>query len=181
MGVRNYLIEGVSGAGKTAVGTELQRRGYQAIHGDRELVYLGDPETGLPAAPETDTPTATWMSEHWIWDVKKVQAFIANQQEAVTFFCGGSRNFAKFIDLFDGVFVLEVDLDTMNRRIDERVALDPTDFGGKAEERKLAVRLHQTKEGIPKNGIIIIDATAPLARVVDEILSKCGKAGQAAH
>jgi hypothetical protein len=29
--------------------------------------------------------------------------------------------------------------------------------------------LHQTKEDIPKNGIII-DATAPLARVVDEIL-----------
>ena len=124
MGVRNYLIEGVSGAGKTAVCTELQRRGYQAIHGDRELVYRGDPETGLPTAPETGTPTATWVSEHWIWDVEKVQTFVANQEEAVTFFCGSSRNFAKFIDLFDGVFVLEVDLDTMNRRIDERVALD---------------------------------------------------------
>src|ERR1700740_154074 len=161
MGRRNYVIDGVSGAGKTAVCTELQRRGYQAIHGDRELVYRGDPGTGLP--------TATWMSEHQIWDVEKVQAFVANQEEAVTFFCGGSRNFAKFIDLFDGVFVLEVDLDTMNRRIDERVALDPTDFGGKPEERELAVRLHQTKEDIPKNGIII-DATAPLARVVDEIL-----------
>ena len=145
MGKRNYLIEGVSGARKTAVCTELQRRGYPAIHGDQELVYRGDPETELPTAPETGTPTATWMSEHWIWDVEKVQAFVANQEEAVTFFCGGSRNFAKFIDLFDGVFVLEVDLDTMNRRIDERVALDPTDFGGKPEERELAVRLHQTK------------------------------------
>src|SRR3954454_23553678 len=136
MGVRNYLIEGVSGAGKTAVCTELQRRGYQAIHGDRGLVYRGDPATGLPTAPETGTPTTTWMSEHQIWDVEKVQAFVANQEVAVTFFCGGSRNFAKFIDLFDGVFVLEVDLDTMNRRGDERVALDPTDFGGKPEERE---------------------------------------------
>ena len=94
------------------------------------MVYRGDPETGLPTAPETGTPTATWMSEHQIWDVEKVQALVANQEEAVTFFCGGSRNFARFIDLFDGVFVLEVDLDTMNRRIDERVTLDPTDFGG---------------------------------------------------
>jgi predicted ATPase len=169
MGGRNYLIEGVSGAGKTAVCTELQRRGYQAVHGDRELVYRGDPETGLPTAPQTGLPTAAWVSEHQIWDVEKVQALVANQEEAVTFFCGGSRNFAKFIDFFDGVFVLEVDLDTMNRRIDERVALDPTDFGGKPEERELAVRLHQTKEDIPKNGIVI-DATAPLARVVDEIL-----------
>jgi predicted ATPase len=31
MGARNYLIEGISGTGKTAVATELQRRGYQAI------------------------------------------------------------------------------------------------------------------------------------------------------
>jgi hypothetical protein len=169
MGRRNYLIEGVSGAGKTAVCTELQRRGYQAIHGDRELVYRGDPETGLPMAPETGTPTATWMSEHQIWDVEKVKAYVANQEEVVTFFCGGSRNFSKFIALFDGVFVLEVDLDTMNRRIDERVALDPTDFGGRPAERELAVRLHRTKEDIPKVGMII-DATAPLARVVDEIL-----------
>ena len=109
MGIRNYLIEGVSGAGKTAVCTELQRRGYQAVHGDRELVYRGDPETGLPTAPETSTPTATWMSEHQIWDVEKVQAFVANKEAAVTFFCGSSRNFAKFIDIFDGVFVLEVE------------------------------------------------------------------------
>jgi hypothetical protein len=169
MGKRNYLVEGVSGAGKTAVATELQRRGYQAIHGDQELVYRGDPETGLPKAPETDTLTAVWMSELQIWDVEKIKAYIANQDEAVTFFCGGSRNFSKFMDLLDGVFVLDVDLDTMNWRIDERVALDPTDFGGKPEERELAVRLHQTKEDIPRNGIII-DATVPLASVVDQIL-----------
>jgi hypothetical protein len=169
MGWRNYLIGGVSGAGKTAVCTELKRRGYHAIHGDRVLVYRGDPETGLPAAPETATPTAAWISKLHIWNIEKVQTLVENQDEAVTFFCGGSRNFAKFIDLFDGVFVLEVDLDTMKQRIDERVALDPSDWGGKPEERELAVRLHQTREDIPKNGIII-DATAPLARVVDEIL-----------
>ncbi|UTP39684.1 hypothetical protein M9M90_00460 [Phenylobacterium sp. LH3H17] len=175
MGVRNYLIEGVSGAGKTAVATELQRRGYQAIHGDRELAYRGDPKTGLPMAPETGTPTAIWMSDHQIWDVDKVKAYVANQDEAVTFFCGGSRNFSKFIDLLDGVFVLEVDLATMNRRIDERVALDPTDFGGKPEERELIARLYATKEDIPKNAMSI-DATAPIARVVDDILSKCTEA-----
>jgi hypothetical protein len=175
MGRRNYLIEGGSGAGKTAVCTELQRRGYQAIHGDRELAYRGDPETGQPTAtfthPHPDTfAYALYTQEHHIWDVEKVKALVANQEEAVTFFCGGSRNFSKFIDLFDGVFVLEVDdLDTVNRRIDERVALDPTDFGAKPAERELIARLHHTKEDIPTNGIII-DATPPLARVVDEIL-----------
>ena len=158
MGIRNYLIEGVSGTGKTSVCNELQRRGYHAIHGDRELAYRGDPETG--------EPMDGFAHEHHIWHVDKVKALVANQDEAVTFFCGGSRNFAQFIDLFDGVFVLEVDLDTLNRRLDERAE---NEWGGKQTERDLIARLHQTKEDIPKNGIII-DATAPIARVVDEIL-----------
>ena len=179
MGVRNYLIEGVSGAGKTAAATELQRRGYQAIHGDREMAYRGDPETGLPIAPETGTPTAIWKSEHQIWDVEKVRAYVGNKDEAVTFFCGGSRNLSKFIDLLDGVFVLEVDLDTVNRRIDERVALDPTDFGGKPEERELIARLYATQEHVPKNAMSI-DATVPIARVVDDILSKCREGNRGA-
>ncbi|MCM2998607.1 AAA family ATPase [Paenibacillus cellulositrophicus] len=158
MGIRNYLIEGVSGTGKTSVCKELQRRGYHAIHGDRELAYQGDPETGI----RTDGIT----HEHHIWHVDKVKALVANQDEAVTFFCGGSRNFSKFIDLFDGVFVLDVDLDTLNRRHDER----PEDeWGGKPSERKLIARLHQTKEDIPKNGMII-DATTPIEHVVDEII-----------
>jgi hypothetical protein len=173
MGVRNYLIEGVSGSGKTAVATELHRRGFQAIHGDRELAYRGDPDTGLPIAPAPDGPTASWMSEHHIWDVEKVRAYIANRDNAVTFFCGGSRNISTFIDLLDGVFVLEVDLDTMNRRIDERVARDPTDFGGTPEERELIARLYATRDSVPANAIRI-DAVAPISRVVDEILSRCG-------
>ncbi|MEG9295039.1 AAA family ATPase [Mangrovibacillus sp. Mu-81] len=166
MGIRNYLIEGVSGTGKTAVCNELQQRGYHAIHGDRELAYQGDPETG--------TPTDSATHANHIWHIDKVKALVANQDEAVTFFCGGSRNSPKFINLFDGVFILEVDLETCLRRIDERVALDPTDWGGRQEEREIISRLHQTKEGIPKNGIII-DATAPIDQVVDEIILRANK------
>jgi hypothetical protein len=50
------------------------------------------------------------------------------------------------------------------------VALDPTDWGGKPEEKELIKRVHATKEDTPEG--IIIDATAPLDVVVDEILSK---------
>lgn len=135
-----------------------------------KLVYRGDPETGQSVAPEAGTATALWMSEHQIWDLEKVKTYIANHDEAVTFFCGASRNFSKFIDLLDGVFILDVDLDTMNRRIDERVTVDPTDFGGTPEVRELIIQLHATKQDIPSSGIVI-DATQPLVSVVDEILS----------
>ncbi len=43
--------------------------------------------------------SATFISEHHIWDVEKVNAFVANQEEAVTFFCGGSKNSSKYIDV----------------------------------------------------------------------------------
>jgi hypothetical protein len=158
MGVRNFLVEGVSGAGKTAVCRELQRRGYHALNGDTELAYQGDPETGEPL--EGQSP------DHHIWHVDTVKALVADRTEPLTFFCGGSRNFSQFIDLFDGVFILDVDLDTMNGRIARR----PDDeWGGSPEERDVIARLHRTKEQIPRDGIVI-DATAPLPDVVDEIL-----------
>ena len=113
MGVRNYLVEGVSGTGKTSVCRELRRRGYDAVNGDTDLAYQGDPMTGRP--------TDTSGHEHHLWDVRRVRELAADRGAPVTFFCGGSRNFADFIDLFDDVFVLEVDLDTLLGRLDRRV------------------------------------------------------------
>ncbi|MER7418806.1 AAA family ATPase [Micromonospora peucetia] len=162
MGKRNYLVEGVSGTGKTSVCRELQRRGYHAINGDRELAYQGDPVTGEPTDGRTH--------EHHIWHVDEVARLVADQGEGVTFFCGGSRNFPAFIGRFDGVFVLEVDLDTLNRRLDRRAE---GEWGARQAEREIIVRLHRTREDIPKNGIMI-DATAPVATVVDEILRQSG-------
>lgn len=95
---------------------------------------------------------------------------IADHRNPISFFCGGSRNFSTFIACVDGVFVLEVaDLDTLYRRLDARVARDPTDWGGKPAEKELVARLHRTKEDLPSGGIVI-DATQPLASVVDDIL-----------
>ena len=161
MGVRNYLIEGVSGTGKTSVCNELRRRGYHSINGDRELAYQGDPETG--AALDG------FAHEHHIWDVGRVRALVADRSHPASFFCGGSRNFDRFIDLFDGVFILEVDLDTLNRRLAARPA---NEWGGRPSEWDFIARLYATKEDLPKIGVVI-DATAPIAHVVDEILRQC--------
>jgi hypothetical protein len=93
---------------------------------------------------------------------------VADRTERFSFLCGGSRNSEKFIDLFDGVFVLEIDLETLHCRLDQR----PDDeWGSKQPERDLTVRLHRTQEDVPRNGIRI-DATAPLAQVVDEIVRR---------
>ena len=172
MGIRNYLVEGVSGAGKTSVAEELERRGHHVIHGDRVLAYYGDPQTGEPLerpAQQSEADRIAWGHPRWIWPVDRVKGLLADQTHAMTFFCGGSRNSHHFIDLFDEVFILEVDVDTLDRRLARR---GDDEFGGRPLERQLVMRLHATKEDIPHRGIVI-DATAPIAQVIDAILAQC--------
>lgn len=171
MGVRNYLIEGVSGTGKTSVATELQRRGYHVIHGDRELAYKGDPETGVPLALPLfqDDGNIALRHRHHLWDVEKVQELAADRSHVVTFFCGGSRNFRRFIDRFDQVFVLDVDAATLRRRLMERAE---DEFGGKSAEGEFVLQLHATKEDLPVKATVI-DSSRSLDTVVDDILARC--------
>jgi gluconate kinase len=184
VGFRNFLIEGVSGSGKTSVCTELERRGYQAIHGDRVLAYVGDPETGDPV-PDNVTPAGhaancgcwdclAWLSERWLWDLDQVRTIASDVGQPMTFFCGGSRNFSKVIDLFDAVFVLDVDLVTLLRRLKQR---PEHEFGGKQSERDLVALQNRTREDrlldrrVPDDAILI-DTSQPIAQVVDEVLRR---------
>lgn len=161
MGVRNYLVEGLSGTGKTTVAEELERRGFQVVHGDRELAYQGDPQTGQPLGGA--------LHEHHIWSVQRVRELVEDRDEPVTFFCGGSRNFPAFIDLLDGVFVLQVDLQTLRRRLDARTS-DDWGAGGAPEFARIA-RWHALGSDVPRDGIPI-DASAPIEHVVDAILER---------
>lgn len=162
MGKRNYLIDGASGVGKTSVCHELRRRGYAALNGDRDLRRGKNKPNGDPL---TEYATAEMRHANNFWDVEKVKQLTANQDDEMAFFCGGTRNLDEFIHLFDKVFILDVDVDTLNYRLDTR---ENDDWGKSKDERELILRLHATKEGLP-NGIVI-DATQPLVSVVDEIL-----------
>jgi hypothetical protein len=163
VGTCNYLIDGVSASGKTAVCHELQRRGFQAINGDTELAYQGDPYTGAP----TGHVRSHW---HHLWNADLVRALVADRCEHVTFFCGGARNLEQLEALFDAVFVLELDRDTLSRRLDKRPA---DELGSSPSERALILRLHASGQSTVPTGIPI-DATAPLSWVVDELLRGVG-------
>jgi hypothetical protein len=123
-----------------------------------------------PAAVD-DAQRAAWISEHLCWRVEQVQALAADQREPVSFFCGGSRNTSQFLHLFDVVLLLDVDLGTLHRRLDERPA-DEWAGRGRTAERELVVRLHETGADLPPG--VRIDATRPLGEVVDDLLRRCG-------
>jgi broad-specificity NMP kinase len=169
MGRRNFVIEGVSGAGKTTVCDELVRRGYHAVHGDRELrpskALLSHRITSEHALQDEAELVAS-IHRCAIWDKTKVLRHMENSGADISFFCGGFRNHADLMGLFDGAFVLEVDAGTLAGRLSTRPA---DEFGGRSVEQALILKLNSTKEDMPK-GATSIDATRPIEEVADQII-----------
>ena len=157
MAKRNYLVEGLSGTGKSSVFEELIRRGYKAVSTDRLWSFYADPVTGLPGGPH--------HHDTWMWDRQKALSELESPEPDVLFVCGSSRNRDQFLSYFTKIFNLRIDDDTMRRRLKERTE---DDWSGGQEGVELMLELNKSDEGPP--GAIDIDATQPLNRVVDELL-----------
>jgi hypothetical protein len=145
---RNYLVEGLSGAGKSSVYDELIGRGYKAISTDRAWKRRADHDTDLS-----------------IWDEQKALSELESPEPEVLFVCGSSSNRDRFLPYFAKVFNLRIDDDTMRRRLQERTN---NDFGKQPEELELMLALNRSDE--KPAGAIDVDATQPLDQVVDELL-----------
>jgi gluconate kinase len=157
MAKRNYLVEGLSGSGKSSVYEELIRRGYKAISTDRAWAYYADPDTGLPGGPI--------HHDNWMWDRQKAVSELESADPEVLFVCGGGRNRDHFLPYFTKVFNLRIDDDTMRRRLRARTA-DDWEVG--PDEIELVLELNRSDE--KPAGAIDVDATQPLNQVVDELL-----------
>src|SRR6478752_9382013 len=163
MARRNYLVEGLSGAGKSSVYEELIGRGYRAVSTDRAWKRRADSGAGLLRRPIHD--------DNWIWDEHKALSELESPEPDVLFVCGSSRNRDRFLPYFTKVFNLRIDDDTMRRRLEERTN---NDYGKQPEELELMLRLNRSDE--KPAGAIDVDATQPLRQVVDEVLrlADCG-------
>jgi hypothetical protein len=147
MAKRNYLVEGLSGAGKSSVYEELIRRGHHAVSTDRAWKH---------AAGST-------------WDEQQALGELESPEPDVLFVCGSSRNRDRFLPYFTEIFNLRIDDDTMRRRLEARTN---NDFGKQPEELELMLMLNRS-DAKPA-GAIDVDATRPLEQVVDEVLRLAG-------
>ena len=158
--MRKYLVEGLSGTGKTTVCEELRKRGYRVVDADEELAYFADPKTGLPVDEKTT---------HWMWNEEKFHNTIKDNPSDYVFICGGATNQEDFKHHFDKIFTLHVDDLTLKHRLQNRTN---NDYG--KEQRELEQQLEWnkgTKEYSKQRGTVLIDATRPIDVVVDEIIS----------
>ncbi len=158
--MNNYLIEGLSGTGKTTVGEQLHKRGFTVIDADQAFGFYGDPKTGLPTNNKSQL--------NWLWDKDKIEKELSDTKE-VTFICGGAMNQNEFMHYFTKVFTLSVDNKTLKDRLLNRTN---NDFGKESEDLTRQLDWNKgTVDYSKQRGTILIDATKAVEAVVDEILS----------
>ena len=167
------IVTGMSGAGKSTIAGELARRGLVAIDSDcvPSLCRYVDAE-GKVVPDEPEAPDLAWLAEHsWDWDPARLDELIQAAAPATLYVCGGADNQLKLADRFSHFILLEIDERTMLARLD-----DPdrdNDWGRIGETREyLRRRLPGYQRELRAFGAIPVDATQPLAHVVDAILAQ---------
>jgi predicted ATPase len=164
-----FLIVGLPGSGKTTVLDELDRRGYKTIDGDSdgELSTWIHRETGqdigrsLPPGVIDDEPY------DWSWKEKRVREIAQAATMQVIFLGGNAAGTKAYYPLFQKVYALNLDSETLNDRLNQRAE----GYGYEAAQR--ARVLSWNDDFVDKEveaGAVIIDSTAPVSIVTDHIL-----------
>ncbi len=169
-----FYITGVSGTGKSSILRELRARGFEA-YGVDEDVYANwvNRKTGsvvaFPGWHNVDMHQ--WYRDHmWVMDADAVTALqqTAEMEGKEVFLCGGTAGEEAVWHHFARVFALVVDVETLQRRINQRSG---NDFGKTPEELREILDWHKVSQETYRNrGALFIDATGPLDAVVDDIL-----------
>jgi dephospho-CoA kinase len=166
------LIAGISGSGKSAVCVELLRRGYKAhdLDLDGNCVWVNR-ETGgvLPAEASRSAESPVWFEQHdWCVVPTKVSAIAERAGSRTVFLCGMTKNEHEVSHLFSRVLYLSIDAQTIRRRVASRTG---NDFGKAEHEMAAIMEWHDFAEREHvRAGAVIIDATRPLAQVVDDVV-----------
>lgn len=164
-----FMVVGLPGSGKTTVLKELDRRGFKTIDGDsdRELSTWIHRETGqdigrsLPPGVIDDEPY------DWSWKEKRVREIAQTATQQVIFLGGNAAGTKEYYPLFQKVYALNLDTDTLNERLGQR----PQGYGYEASQR--ARVLSWNDDFVEKEieaGAFIIDSTPPVSVVADHIL-----------
>jgi broad-specificity NMP kinase len=164
------LVTGQAGSGKSSVAVELVRRGFVAYDTDGmpHVTGFDSLETGKPVGwDEIDHPI-DFRRVAWNWRLEKLQELLASADDV--FVCAITSNTVELAHLFDKVFVLVPDRETLARRLRERTnntfGKDPVEAEAVLDHNDVIADEWSARGGIP------IDSARPLEEIVDEILGR---------
>jgi dephospho-CoA kinase len=140
----------MSGTGKSSALTELSRLGFQVV--------------------DTDDPGWSMWSDReggYVWPEDRIAELLAREDGPSLYVSGTVSNQGKFYPRFDAVVLLSAPVEVLLSRIASR----KTNIYGKSpEERELILQhLAEVEPLLRRSCTHEIDATQPLARVVDQL------------
>jgi hypothetical protein len=165
-----FLVTGNPGSGKSTLARELAYRGFQAVDpdDDPELAHWKDATGNQVDGPQS--PDEAWLRSHrWVWSRSRMEEVMAGHSGAV-FVCGIARNQDELLDLFERVFLLQIDAPTQEARLSGHDALNPP---GRSEAGWQQIRDGRAvfEAEMLSLGAIALDGTAPAVTVADELLA----------
>ena len=163
-----YLVSGSAGSGKSTVCHKLIEQGYTAYDTDSypNFTRLEDMQGNQVPFPEG---TIDWDKYRWNWSEEVFMTKL--NQHGNVFFCGVSSNQSDYYKYFDKIFVLTLDDKTLRHRLLTRTGKD---YGKDPKQLEDEIAYRKTRESdlLAQPNAVAIDSTKPLAKVVDDILSK---------
>ncbi len=164
-------ITGSSGAGKSTIRLELQKRGYESHDTDENgLSNWTNNSTGkIVSLPHEEKRPQDWFDNHgFMLDKEKVYALKARSKEHDVYLCGIPANDIDFFSLFDKIIFLKIDKETMIKRVIKR---QNNSFGQSEDEMATMLKwFDKILERYQNADATIIDATRPIEKVVDNII-----------
>jgi shikimate kinase len=168
------FITGTSTAGKSTIAKELSKRGYEAY--DTEHIPSSgwhNKKTGKWAAGFGEMPERTdeWLGQHeWRISLDWVRETAEKAGYKPVFLCGGSANEPEIRQLCSKVVWLKTDEQTIKSRVNNP---RDHDYGTRPHELAATIENNKQREAEYREaGAIIVDATQPIDKVVNEILTK---------
>jgi shikimate kinase len=164
--VKRVLLTGMSGTGKSTVIKELAARGYKAVDTDEDGL------SELVSVPD-DEPTGLEAGQDWVWREDRIQRLLSDADAGVLFLGGCAPNQGRFYPQLDHVILLTAPAEVIVARLAARTT---NPYGKRPEEVARVLMLQQTVEPLLRRGAgHVIDTSAPLDRVVAEVLRRVGE------
>ena len=168
-----YLVTGNPGSGKSALARELRARGFAAIDPDHdpELAYWEGPDgKAVPLVEGPSQPDRQWLQSHrWVWNRTRMEELL-RREEGPVFVCGISLNLAHVLNLFERLFLLQIDEATQEARLVAHDSDNPPGRGDAGREQIRDGRATFQAQMIDL-GAFPLDGRDPIASVADALLA----------
>lgn len=168
-----YFVTGVSGSGKSELTLGLRKRGYTAYDTDDDALARWQHNTTGFIHPKSSVKshqrTEEFLAQHQ-WNVPRefVEQLSLEARDKPVLICGVANNISQLRDLFEDVFALVIDEETMRTRLTNRTN---NDWGKQPHEMEQSLATQREAADVYRSlGYIMIDASRPKDEVIDSIL-----------